>query len=261
MNVGRILLLPRLTLLAAWRNSLEQWSWRSFMITLVLQQAIGPIIGLLVWTSVQPESVEIRRYFVVLLAVQLLTVSYEDHTLCSSIFDGTIIGRLLTPQPVIVDFAGTNLSLRFWHAAFGLPIIIAVGIAAGVQLRPLDLLLALPAVIGAGVVRFLLALCLAITAFWTQRATALVSLGNTTVFLLGGAAAPLFLLTPELADVGRLLPFWPMLGLPAEIAAGVVTGRQIVFGCLIQLLWLVILIPIAVRMWSHGLRVFTAVGS
>lgn len=88
----------RLVGLSAWRNSLEQWSWRSFMITLVLDQASGPVVGLLVWTAVEPASSEVRVYFLTLLAVQLLTVSYEDHTLCASIFDGTIINRLLLPQ-------------------------------------------------------------------------------------------------------------------------------------------------------------------
>lgn len=52
--------LLRLVGLAAWRNSLEQWSWRSFMITLVANQAIGPLTGLLVWTAVDPESPAIR---------------------------------------------------------------------------------------------------------------------------------------------------------------------------------------------------------
>lgn len=158
----------RLIRLAAWRNSLEQWSWRSFMLTLVLNQAIGPLIGLLVWTAVDPGSAQVRTYFVVLLAVQLLTVSYEDHTLCGSIFDGSITRQLLLPQPVLIDFAGMNLSLRFWHTVFGLPIVVLVGAAAGLTLDPGDLLLAVPALVVAGVLRFVFTLALAMTAFWTE---------------------------------------------------------------------------------------------
>jgi len=247
--------------LSFWRNSLDQWTWRSFMITLVLNQAIGPIIGMLVWTSVLPESAEVRAYFFILLVVQLMTVSYEDHTFCTSIFDGTIIDQLLLPQPVIADAFGVNLSLRFWHTIFGLPIVAAVAFAVGLRLDPTDLLLAVPALILAGILRFLFTIAIAITAFWTERATALVSLASVVTGMLGGAAAPIFLLPSGLADLGRLLPFWPMLGMPGEIAAGVLTGTQIAAGYVYQLAWLIIFGGLVALVWHRGLRRFTAVGA
>lgn len=251
----------RLILLSAWRNSLDQWTWRSFMITLVLNQAIGPVIGLLVWTAVLPASTQVRTYFFVLLVVQLMTVSYEDHTFCTSIFDGSIIERLLLPQPVIADAFGVNLSLRLWHTIFGLPILAAIALAIGLRLDPSHLLLALPALLVAGALRFLFTIAVAITAFWTERATALVSLANIVTGMLGGAAAPLFLLPNQLAHLGRLLPFWPMLGMPGEIVAGVLSRTQIVIGYGYQLAWLTILGSLVAVVWRRGLRRFTAVGA
>jgi ABC-2 type transport system permease protein len=231
------------------------------MITLVLNQAIGPIIGMLVWTSVLPGSAPVRTYFFLLLVVQLMTVSYEDHTFCTSIFDGTIVERLLLPQPVIADAFGVNLSLRFWHTIFGLPILAAVATAVGLRLDLTDLLLAMPAVVLAGTLRFLFTIAVAITAFWTERATALVSLANVVTGMLGGAAAPMFLLPSGLADLGRLLPFWPMLGMPGEIAAGALTGTQIATGYGHQLAWLIIFAVLVALVWRRGLRRFTAVGA
>lgn len=251
----------RLTAVGAWRSSLEQWSWRSFMITLILNQAIGPLVGLLVWTAVEPTSQPVRVYFFILLAVQLLTVSYEDHTLCASIFDGTITNRLMLPQPVIVDFAGTNLALRFWHTLFGLPILAIVGVAVGVHVHPLYLLIAVPAVVIAGALRFVFTITLAMSAFWTQRATALVALGNTVIALLGGLAAPLFLLPGHLSSIGRLLPIWPMLGMPAEIAAGTLSAHQVVTAYITAVIWLVLLTAAAALVWRRGLHAFTAVGA
>lgn len=251
----------RLIVLSAWRNSLDQWTWRSFMITLVLNQAIGPVIGLLVWTAALPGSADVRNYFFVLLVVQLMTVSYEDHTFCTSIFDGTIIERLLLPQPVIADAFGVNLSLRLWHTIFGLPVLAAVALAFGLHPDPGSLLLALPAVVVAGIMRFLFTITVAITAFWTERATALVSLANIVTGMLGGAAAPMFLLPSDLADLGRLLPFWPMLGMPGEIAAGVLNPHEIVLGYGYQLAWLIIFGGLLALVWRGGLRRFTAVGA
>ena len=250
----------QLVALAAWRNSLEQWSWRSFMVTLMLNQVAGPIIGLLVWTAVEPGSSEIRAYFLVLLAVQLLTVSYEDHTLCASIFDGTMSNRLLLPQPVIVDFMGANLALRFWHSLFGLPVVILVGLLADVRLHLGPIALAVPSVLLAGALRFVFTSTLAMTAFWTERGAALVALGNAVIVLLGGIAAPLFLLPAGIGAVGRLLPFWPMLGMPAEIAAGTLAPDDIATAYTAQLVWLTALVAGAAVVWRRGIGAFTAVG-
>jgi len=247
--------------LAAWRDSLEQWSWRSFMVTLMLNQVAGPVIGLLVWTAVQPGSADVRAYFVVLLAVQLLTVSYEDHTMCASIFDGTMSSRLLLPQPVIVAFIGSNLALRFWHSLFGLPIVIVVGILAECSLHLGTAAAAVPAILLAGALRFVFTSTLAMTAFWTERAAALVSLGNTVIVLLGGIAAPLFLLSPAISTLGRLLPFWPMLGMPAEIASGALTRDDIGRAYTAQLAWLIVGVLVSCVVWRRGLRAYTAVGS
>lgn len=71
----------------------------------------------------------------------------------------------------------------------------------------------------------------------------------------------MFLLPGGLAEAGRLLPFWSMIGLPAEIAAGVLTDQQIITGYGTQAAWLVVLVPTAVLVWRRGLRVFTAVGA
>jgi len=251
----------RLVALAWWRSSLESWSWRSFMVTLVLDQTAGPLVGLLVWTAVDPASPEIRTYFLVLLAVQLSTVSYEDHTLCTSIFDGTLSDALLRPQPVLIQFIGTNLAIRSWHTVFGLPILVVVGIAADVRLDPWQVALAVPAIVVAGAVRFTFTTVLALSAFWTQRAAAVVALGNTLIMLLGGVAAPLFLLPSGLSDIGRLLPMWSMLGLPAEIAAGAVSANDLVVAFALQCAWLVLLTGAVVAVWRRGLRVFTAVGA
>jgi len=162
---------------------------------------------------------------------------------------------------VIASAAGSNLALRFWHGVFGLPVLIIVAIMTELRLDGRLLLLALPAVIIAGALRFLFTISLALTAFWTDRASALVSFGSTGVALLGGTAAPLFLLPPGIAEVARWLPFWPMLGLPGEIAAGVLTGPQIWSGYAGQLVWLLILIGLTAATWRRGLRVFTAVGA
>ncbi|GAA3590845.1 ABC-2 family transporter protein [Kribbella ginsengisoli] len=252
--------LVRLLRLGIWRNSVQWWSLRSFVITLVIGQAVTPLLGLLVWSSALPGNSGITSYYVVLLAVQLLTVSYEHHTLANEIYGGEFAAELVKPRPVVVDLLATNLAIRLWHLLFGLPLIVLVGLLASVDLALPQLLLALPAVLLAGSIRFVFTYTLALTAIWTQRAHGAVGMGETLIFLLGGTAAPLTFLPGSLQEVGRLLPFWSMLGAPAEIAAGSLSTPGVVAAYGVQAAWLVVLTGLAAVVWRLGVRRFTAVG-
>jgi ABC-2 type transport system permease protein len=247
----------RLLGLGIWRSSVQWWSLRTFVITLVIGQAVTPLLGLFVWSSAVPGDPGVTTYYVVLLAVQLLTVSYEHHTLANSIYAGEFAAELVKPRPVVIDFLATNLAIRLWHLLFGLPLILLVGVLADVSVDPTNLLLAIPAVLLAAAVRFVFTYTLALSAIWTQRAHGAVGTGETLIFLLGGTAAPLSFLPGQLQDVGRLLPFWSMLGAPAEIAAGRSAAAS---AYAVQACWLIVLITLAVLVWRLGVRRFTAIG-
>ncbi|MFI5735133.1 ABC-2 family transporter protein [Kribbella sp. NPDC051587] len=248
-------------LASAHRKALEQWTWRSFMATMVINQAVGPLIGLLVWSSVYQGDPVIRRYFFTLLITQLLTVSYEDHTLATMIYRGHITHHLLLPQPVVIEMIGSSISLRFWHAIMGLPIMAVVGLSAGIELDRTEVAAAVPALIVAGAIRFAFTTMIASLAFWTEQARSLVNVANTLVFLLGGTVVPMFVLSDRISGIGQLLPFWSMLGFPSELAAGTVDSDRILGNYAVQAAWLVISITCAVAVWHRGLRRYTAVGA
>ncbi len=247
--------------LAIWRSTLSQWSWRSSVITWVIGQAVTPVLGLFVWSAALPGDPAVSTYYVVLLAVQLMTVSYEHHTLSSCIYDGNLADSLVEPQPVVIDFLGTNIGLRIWHLTFGMPLIVGAGAIAGVRLDPIGIALALPALLLAAGLRFLFSYTLALSALWTERAHGVVGLGEALIFLLGGTAAPLAFLPDPFRSVGQALPFWSMLGMPAEIAAGTLHGAEVVQAFGVQVGWLLAFVAATVAVWRVGLRRFTAVGA
>jgi ABC-2 type transport system permease protein len=250
----------RLLGLGVWRSSVQWWSLRTFVITLVIGQAVTPLLGLLVWSSAVPGDPGVISYYVVLLAVQLLTVSYEHHTLANAIYAGEFATELVKPRPVVIDLLGTNLAIRLWHLLFGLPLILLVGLLASVSLTATNVLLAIPSVLLAAAIRFAFTYTLALSAIWTERAHGAVGIGETMIFLLGGTAAPLTFLPQYLQETGRLLPFWSMLGAPAEIAAGNLTGSGLAVAYGVQAGWLVVLTALAAFVWRVGVRRFTAVG-
>lgn len=240
------------------RSQFLDWSgtW-TFTATLVLNHAIGPIIGLVVWTAVQPGDPAIVDYFVALVAVYLVTASFENYTFAEAVYDGRISHDLLKPQPVIIGPAGENIAIRLWLAVFGLPLAVVVGIVAGASYRWPAVLLAVPALLGAAVVRFLWTWLLALTAFWTERVHAIVAFSNILIYLLGGTAVPVAELPEPWRSVAIVLPFHAMNGLPAEIATGAPAGP----GYLLLFGWGAVFAVLGAVVWRRGVRRYSAVGA
>ncbi|HEY0002340.1 MAG TPA: ABC-2 family transporter protein [Actinoplanes sp.] len=229
-----------------------------FVVTLVVASVTGPLIGLVVWTTVRPGNPATVGYFVALAGVQLVTASFENHTFAEAVYDGRIGHDLLKPQPVVIGPVGENIAIRVWLAIFGLPFVAAAAVAMHAAYRWPDVLLAVPALLGAAVLRFLWTWLLALAAFWTERVHALVAFGNVLVFLLGGAAAPIAELPGPWRPVAAALPFHAMLGLPASVATGAVP--TVAVPLMTQLGWCAVLAAAAALTWRAGVRRYTAVG-
>jgi ABC-2 type transport system permease protein len=244
----------------SWRAILQWFAWRSFIMTLALNQMVAPLLGLAVWLAALPGNSTISIYYISLLAVQLLTVSYEHHTFSNGIYSGEVSNDLLRPHAVVIAPLGENIAIRFWHFLFGLPVMLIVTIATQTAFDLRLLFMSIPALILAAILRFLFTYLLALSAFWTQQAHGVVGFGETLIFLLGGAAAPLTLFPAGLREIGMLLPFWALLGFPADIVAGNLNEAQIMQGYLVQLIWMGIIGILTSWVWRLGVQRFTAVG-
>jgi ABC-2 type transport system permease protein len=249
-----------LTITYTRRSFLEMMAWRSFLFTLVINQAVTPLLGLAVWSAALPGQAGISSYFAALLVVQLLTVSYEYHTISMAIYEGHLNDWLLRPHQVVISAVGENTATRIWHFVIGLPIVAAIAIFTDVSLDAGNVLAAIPALVIAGILRFLFTYALSLSALWGQQAGGVTELGSTLIFLLGGMAVPISLFPERFQPLGEALPFRAMLGFPAEIASGQLTAQQIVTGYGWQVLWLAMLVPLTARTWSAGVRRYTALG-
>jgi ABC-2 type transport system permease protein len=214
-----------------------------------------------VWSAVLPDSPTAVSYYVALVAVHLLTASFENHTFSEAVYDGRVSHDLVKPQPVIIGPAGENIAIRLWLAIFGLPLVVVTALVVGASYQWSAALLAVPALIGAAVLRFLWTWLLALTAFWTERVHAIVAFGNILIFLLGGTAAPIAELPDPWRSIAQALPFHAMLGLPAEIATGTVHGPDIGAALLLQIGWGAAFATAAAVLWRFGVRRYTVIGA
>jgi ABC-2 type transport system permease protein len=129
-----------------------------------------------------------------------------------------------------------------------------------VILEPVNVLVFLPAFFLAYALRFLLAYVLALLAFWSQRADALLSLNDTLVFLFAGQVAPIALLPGVLQAAALWLPYRYMLSFPVELLLGGMSQNQVLAGFAGQLGWLLAAFMLHQLVWKRGLRHYTAVG-
>lgn len=254
--------MSRLRILGAHlHRSFLQWvAGRSFLVTLVANQLTPPLIGLALWTTALPHANAIASYYVVLLFVRLLTVSYENHTFAGRIYSGELADDLLRPHPVVLQPLGENLALRLWHLLIGLPVLLATLLLVRIHVAADAIALALPALLLAAVLPFLFTYVLALSAFWTERVHGIVGFGATLVFLLGGVAAPIALFPAGLRPWGEALPFHAMLGFPVDIAVGAISRGEIAGGYLWQVAWTIACAVGSVALWRRGVRRYTAAG-
>lgn len=250
------------SLLTAWIPIyLMQWiAWRAFLLTLVVEQAIVPLLGYALWTRAAPTEAGVGTYYVAILIVQLATVSYEHHTFSNGIYAGTLGAALLQPQPVILPVLAQNLAMRFLHLLVGIPLVVGMLAFGDIPISLKHVAIALPALILAAALRFVVTVALALSALWTQRAHAIVDFGELLIVLLGGAAIPLAFMPDRVRAVVDVLPFRAMLGFPAEVLAGSLDGRAMAIGYAFQTMWLAIGVLIARIVWVRGHRHFTAIG-
>jgi ABC-type uncharacterized transport system permease subunit len=244
------------------RQQVLEWSgawW--FLLTLVVQAVVAPLIGLFIWSAVYPDDPAIARYYVAVMLVTLMTESFEQHTFSGRIYDGTLSHELLRPQPVVIGVLGENLAIRGWLTLLGAPIVLLTGISlqAGFDWR--SVVLSLPCVALAAVLVFLWTFLLSMTAFWTDRVHAVVGFGGQLIFLFGGTAAPINLLPDLWRRIAELSPFYGMNGLPAEIASSPPYGGSLATALGYQLVWVVVFVVIVAVVWRAGVRRYTAVGS
>ncbi len=250
----------RLLAVYAKRSFLAWFVARSFLFTLVVNQATMPLLGFAVWSAALPDRADVSTYYVAILAVQLITVSYEYHTVSQAIYGGELSDDLLRPHPAVLVPLGTNLAMRLWHLLVGLPLLGLIIWLADIAFEGRDLMLAIPALVGAAAMQFLFTYCLALSAIWTQQAGGITGMGSTLVFLLGGMAAPVQLFPEQVRPLIEALPFRAMLGFPAELASGMLGDGEIAAGFAWQLTWLAVLLAVTPLVWSRGTRHYMAVG-
>jgi ABC-2 type transport system permease protein len=248
------------------------FQYRASLFIWMIGQVLEPLVYLVVWSVVARASGgsiggyttgEFAGYFVILMLVNQATYTWIMYEFEYRVREGVLSAALLHPvHPIHSDIAD-NLSSK----VITLPIMLlaagALGLAfhASLSLHPWSVLLFLPVLLLAFLIRFILEWTLALAAFWTTRVSAINQTYFVLVLFLSGQLAPLSLLPRAAQIMADVLPFRWMLGFPVELLLGRLSLAQALAGFGIQLAWLAGAALLVRVVWRAGIKVYSAVGA
>jgi ABC-2 type transport system permease protein len=205
---------------------------------------------------------EFVTYYLALLVIGRFTWSANNWTVGDAIRSGQMNVLFLRPMSPMYDALASEVAGKVVFMSFTLPLVGVLGLILRpeVHLTPGNSLAFFPALGLAWGLRFFWDYWLALLAYWTTRADALLSLQASLIFLLGGEVAPNTLLPGPLQTGAKILPFRYMLGFPVEVLTGQLDAAELQTGFAIQVGWLVLTFIVFVSVWRSGIKRYTAVG-
>lgn len=110
------------------------------------------------------------------------------------------------------------------------------------------------------VLYFLMSYSVSALAFWTAESGGPRFCFELFLEFAAGAFFPLDVLPPVLKKSFEFLPFASLLYFPLNVYLERVTLAAFIQGCLLQILWVIVLVFLARMIWRKGLRVYAAEG-
>jgi ABC-2 type transport system permease protein len=238
----------------------------------MIGSVLEPLIYLVVWSTVAESkggvvggftANQFAAYYIILMMVNHLTFSWVMQVFQFRIQYGALAHELLRPvHPIHGDIAD-NIAFKIVQMTVMLPALIFLTwyFEPDFNLEPRTLLIAIPVIILAFFVRFILEWTLALAAFWTTRIIAINNAYFAILMFLSGRIAPIALLPVWLQGIAEIMPFYYVIAFPVEIMMGTLNNQQIVGGVTTLLTWLILALIILRFAWSRAARNFSAVGS
>lgn len=237
----------------------------------ILGLLIEPVIYLSVWSRVaeaqggEVGGYDARRfaaYYVILMIVRQLGVANNIHGISWRIKDGEMSSFLVRPVSQFHYDWGDAIVSRLMALPFLAVIVTFTTIAfnAHFEFTVGELLAFIPAVLLAGIVRFLVLYTIAALAFWTTRIDGIWLTYVTFQTVLGGFIAPITLLPEPLKTLAYVLPYRWMFSFPIDVAMGNLSIEKILEGLAMQVIWSVVLLGLYQISWTAGMRQYSAVG-
>jgi ABC-2 type transport system permease protein len=246
-------------------------AYRGAVAIWVLTSIIQPLVFIVVWRTVAGSGstggytgAEFVGYFLVMMVVDHLTFIWHMWEFEYRIRNGSFSPLLLRPIHPIHNDVCENTSYKLVGLVGILPAAVILGVLFSADLSGTTVASVVafaPAVLLAMVLRFVVEWCVALSAFWLTKVSAMNTVFFSLFTFLGGQFAPLSVLPGWMQTLAAWTPFPWTLSYPVEVLLGRRTGSDIFTGYLAQLAWIVVAVVVLRLLWSRATRRYTAVGA
>jgi ABC-2 type transport system permease protein len=253
-------------------TSAMMFQYRASLLIWMMGQVLEPLVFLIVWSIVSNSgggsigdytARGFAGYYVVYMVVNQFTYTWLMFEFEYRIREGLFSFALLKPvHPIHSDIAD-NISSKLVTLPAMILIASVLGIVfqASLSPQPWAILLFIPVLLMAFMVRFLLEWTLAMAAFWTTRVSAINQTYFILMLFLSGQIAPLSLLPGPVQVAAEILPFRWTIGFPVELLLGRLTLADALIGMGVQAVWIVVGVILLRFIWKAGVKNYSAVGA
>lgn len=230
-----------------------------------------PIVFLVVWASAASAMGgklngftprDFAAYFIVAMLVHHFTLAWLMVEWEPLIKNGDLSYMLMRPSHIVHRYIGENITFK----SATMPFMLLTGLGLALAFKPSfnlvawSLAAAVPALLLASVLFFVITWCLGMMSFFTTAIDAIISAFLFLMLLFSGQMAPIAIAPPTIQTIGFALPFWWIIGFPTELILGQLRPAQAAQGLLVQVVWIGACWAIALASWRRGIKTYTAVG-
>lgn len=252
------------------RSTWTSWmQYRGFFFVLAFGWMLPPLAAYFVWAASAGSQqmggytrAAFAGYYLVLILVNQFTYAQANWTLGDVIRGGQLNFWLIRPLPALMNVLSAEAAGKTVTLAFAVPAVALCALVLQPELTPSGPQAAwfTASLLMAWALRFLWGCALAMLAFWSTRADALLALQDALIFILAGVVAPISLLPDWLQTTARFLPFRYMVGFPVEILTAPLNPAELIGGFAIQTGWLLVAAAATTLLWQRGLKRYYAIG-
>jgi ABC-2 type transport system permease protein len=250
---------------------MDQIQYRASGMIWMISSVLEPTIYLLVWSTVAEANggavggftaSEFAAYYIVLMLINHLTFSWVMQVFQYRIQYGELSYDLLRPIHPIHKDVTDNIAYKIVQMTVMTPalIVLILLFEPSFNFELVNIAIAIPVLMLAFAVRFLLEWSLALVAFWTTRITAINNAYFVVAMFLSGRIAPIALFPIWLQDIAETLPFYYVIAFPAEVILGRIDSTALLSGLGHLMVWLALALALLGFAWRRGVKAFGAVG-
>lgn len=246
-------------------------AYRGAVAIWVLTSIIQPLVFIVVWRTVAGSgstggytASQFVAYFLLMMVVDHLTFIWHMWEFEYRIRTGSFSPLLLRPVHPIHHDVCENLTYKLVGLVGILPAAVALGVIFDADLSgtsPAAVAAFVPALLLAMVLRFVVEWCVALSAFWLTKVSAMNAMFFSLFTFLGGQFAPLAVLPGWMQTLAAWTPFPWTLAFPVEVMLGRRTGTDLVVGYGAQLIWVAVAVVALRFLWARATRRYSAVGA